>query len=111
MRKRTNDRATSVDHGSRVGSKKKASQAGAVTPERNTKVRVNMYLDLEIVEFFKELARKPGAAAYQTQINSVLRQVVEDAKSAEVPDVATNLRQAKTLIDAALGKIKSSRRG
>jgi len=102
------------DRGSKARgrSKRKATEADAATGEqRKTKVRVNMYLDLEIVEFFKELARKPGAAAYQTQINSVLRQVVEDAKSAEVPDVATNLRQAKTLIDAALGKIKSSRRG
>ena len=102
------------DRGSKAHgpSKRQTAEVDTGTGEqRKTKVRVNMYLDLDIVEFFKELARKPGAAAYQTQINSVLRQVVEDAKSAEVPDVATNLRQAKTLIDAALGKIKSSRRG
>jgi len=103
------------DRGSKAHGRSKRQTAEvddiATGEQRKTKVRVNMYLDLDIVEFFKELARKPGAAAYQTQINSVLRQVVEDAKSAEVPDVATNLRQAKTLIDAALGKIKSSRRG
>jgi uncharacterized protein (DUF4415 family) len=40
------------------------------------KVRVNIYLDLDIVNYFKELAKSPTAAGYQTQINSALRSLV-----------------------------------
>ena len=58
-----------------------------VTPDRvakpedmfpsNTKVRVTMYLDLDVLNYFKERAAAPHAAAYQTQINSELRQIME----------------------------------
>lgn len=47
-------------------------------PKRvETKVRVTMYLDADIVEYFKRRATQPDAAPYQTQINSALRQVIE----------------------------------
>lgn len=70
---------------------------------RNTKVRVSIYLDLDVLDFFKGLAEKPGALPYQTQINAVLREIVEKAQGGE--DAVANLRQAKGLIDAALRKI------
>lgn len=41
------------------------------------KIRVNMYLDRDIVAFFKERAAKANAAPYQTQINAALRSFVE----------------------------------
>jgi hypothetical protein len=37
-----------------------------------------MYLDADIVEHFKARAARPDAAAYQTQINSALRSVLEN---------------------------------
>ena len=43
----------------------------------NTKVRVTMYLDLDVLNYFKERAAAPHAAAYQTQINSELRRIME----------------------------------
>ncbi len=67
---------------------------------RNTKVRVSIHLDLDILDFFKRLAEKPGALPYQTQINAVLRQTVESPE--DNSDAAAQLRQAKRLIDAAL---------
>ena len=79
-----------------------------VSPEamepRNTKVRVSIYLDLDVLDFFKTLAGKPGAMPYQTQINAVLREIVQ-ASAAKDKDAATELRQAKGLIDSALRKI------
>ena len=68
----------------------------------NTKVRVSIYLDLDVLKCFKELAKKPGAQPYQTQINAVLREFVEKTEGA---DAASHLRQAKGLIDAALRRI------
>jgi uncharacterized protein (DUF4415 family) len=70
---------------------------------RNIKVRVTMYLDSDILNFFKGLSK--DGARYQTQINAALREVVERAGSAEPEDVAGNLRQARWLIDKSLRKI------
>src|SRR5260221_3883885 len=47
------------------------------TDARNIKVRVNIFLDADIVEHFKEMAGHRGADKYQTQINKVLREFVE----------------------------------
>lgn len=43
------------------------------TELRNCKVRVTMYLDGDVVEYFKRRAAAPDAAGYQTQINQALR--------------------------------------
>lgn len=61
-----------------------AIERGEMEPARETvydrrskKVRVNIYLDGDIVEHFKKQATAPGADAYQTQINRALRAAVE----------------------------------
>jgi hypothetical protein len=41
------------------------------------KVRVTLYMDKDVVEYFKGRATLPAAAAYQTQINAELRAVME----------------------------------
>lgn len=43
----------------------------------HTKVKVSMYLDLDVLNYFKERAAPPHAAPYQTQINNELRAVME----------------------------------
>ena len=50
---------------------------------RNCKVRVTMYLDADVVEYFKRRAARPNAAPYQTQINSALRRFLAGAGAAE----------------------------
>jgi uncharacterized protein (DUF4415 family) len=67
--------------------------------DRNTKVRISIYLDLDVLNFFK--ARAEGGAPYQTQINAELRRIMEQ-EQAGAEDPARNLRQAKGLIEAAL---------
>ena len=37
------------------------------------KERITIMLDADVLEYFRSLAREPGAAPYQTQINSALR--------------------------------------
>ena len=46
------------------------------SPEQ-AKVRVTIALDRDVVEHFKEAAAQRGALPYQTQINQVLRQAIE----------------------------------
>jgi uncharacterized protein (DUF4415 family) len=52
------------------------AQAGE-TEARNTKVRISILIDLDVLNFFKERAAQPGALAYQTQMNQVLRAQME----------------------------------
>ena len=45
------------------------------------KVRVTIYLDADVLDYFKGRAAQPNAAGYQTQINSELRAVMEHGGS------------------------------
>ena len=60
------------------------------TAERPAKVRITIALDQDIVEHFKERAKKPGALPYQTQINQLLRRVIELDEAAAVKDELLN---------------------
>ena len=72
----------------------------------NCKVKISMYLDADILEYFKKRAESPDAAPYQTQINHELRRVMENdsrgAKSIE-NDILNNeefLRALKKKLEA-----------
>src|SRR5262245_27684760 len=72
-----------------------AIERGEIEPARETiydrrskKVRVNIYLDKDIVEHFKKQAAAPSADAYQTQIHRVLRAAVEGLTT-DQPDIDT----------------------
>ena len=59
----------------RIG-RRHLTKPGEVTL-RDCKVRVTMYLDADVLEYFKGRAGHAHAAPYQTQINSELRAVME----------------------------------
>ena len=56
--------------------------------KKSNKVKVSIYLDSEVLGYFKERAGRPDAAPYQTQINNELRKVMENGS----PDT-TNVEQ------------------
>ena len=62
------------------------------TDARNTKVRISILVDLDVLNFFKERASKAGALAYQTQINQVLRAEMEGKESVDVNRLAQDDR-------------------
>jgi uncharacterized protein (DUF4415 family) len=45
--------------------------------DRHTKVRITMFVDNDVLKFFKARAARPGAGPYQTQINWALREYME----------------------------------
>ena len=47
------------------------------------KTRITIYLDDDVLEYFKQRARQPNAAPYQTQINHELRAVMENRQAVE----------------------------
>ena len=43
-----------------------------------SKVKISLYIDGDILEYFRQRAKPPHAAPYQTQINNELRRVMEN---------------------------------
>lgn len=81
---------------------------GVTNDPRNTKVRVTIYLDADILDYFKERATQPNAAAYQTQINQELRTIMErDTTARDVASMGdyTQLLQNKKFIAALAEKV------
>jgi uncharacterized protein (DUF4415 family) len=50
----------------------------------NCKVKISLYLDADILEYFRARAEPPNAAPYQTQINHELRKIMEAEATAKV---------------------------
>ena len=72
------------------------------TKAQNTKVRISILIDLDVLNFFKEKASKAGAPAYQTQINQVLRAQMEGTE----PVDAKTLAQDDRFIRAVARRVK-----
>ena len=72
------------------------------TAARNTKVRISILIDLDVLNFFKEKASKTGALAYQTQINQILRAHMEGKE----PVDANILAQDDRFIRAVAKRVK-----
>ena len=77
------------------------AKAGETEP-RNTKVRISILVDLDVLNFFKERASKAGALAYQTQMNQVLRAEMEGKESV----AANTLAQDDRFIRAVAKRVK-----
>lgn len=69
----TSDRAQAA--GLRRISRRHIAQPGELKLA-DAKVKITMYLDADVLEYFKERAAQPNAAPYQTQINNELRAVM-----------------------------------
>ena len=48
--------------------------------DRHTKVRITIFIDNDLLKFFKARAAKRGKPAYQTQINQALREYMEGSR-------------------------------
>jgi uncharacterized protein (DUF4415 family) len=84
MRKTEKDVEASArarEHGLRRIERRHVTKPGEVTL-KDAKVRVTMYLDVDVLEYFKKRASEPNAAPYQTQINNELRSVMEGGRGA-----------------------------
>jgi uncharacterized protein (DUF4415 family) len=55
---------------------------------KTAKVKISMYLDQDILSFFRARAAEPHVAPYQTQINQALREFMERSTSVAEPSVA-----------------------
>lgn len=70
-----------------------------------SKVKVSIYLDSDVVQYFRGRADRPDAAPYQTQINSELRKVME-AKP-EIQSVEKSLLNDKKFLKELKKKLET----
>ncbi len=68
-----------------------------ITPASEQKIKITMYLDADVLSFFKKRAEDSHAAPYQTQINAELRKIMENVKSDEVTQIAQNITDDETI--------------
>ncbi|GAC1396710.1 MAG: hypothetical protein NVSMB56_11650 [Pyrinomonadaceae bacterium] len=81
-----------------------------------TKMRITLYLDADVLEYFKKRAAHPNAAPYQTQINAELRRVMSENKNESVDEKMKLLADERFInalaerVRMQLGKEKKTRR-
>lgn len=88
-------------------------------PRGVKKVRVNIYLDDDVVAYFKARAAQPHAAPYQTQINQTLREAMQSdsapqAQASGAAELRATLLKDKEFIEALaerIGKVQQPRKG
>ena len=90
-----------VYHGRRGGFLERRPEA--LTKKIETKVGIYIKLDRGILQFFKERAKRPNAAPYQTQINNALGAFIEGKR--EQPDFS-DLLSNETFIAAVAERVR-----
>ena len=75
----------------------------ALTEKIKTKIGIYIKLDRDILQFFKERAKKTNAAAYQTQINNALRVFMEGRQARQN---LSELLDNETFIDAVAERVR-----
>ncbi len=74
---------------------------------KNTnKVKVSIYLDEVVVEYFRKQAESPESAPYQTQINNELRRVMEN-DSREVQSIENDILNNEEFLRALKEKLET----
>jgi uncharacterized protein (DUF4415 family) len=81
------------------------AKKGATNLE-NCKVKISLYLDGDILEYFKKRAAPPDAAPYQTQINNELRRIMEN-DSREIASIENDILNNEEFLRALKEKLES----
>lgn len=79
-------------------------EKGATNPE-NCKVKISMYLDNDILEYFRHRAEDPNAAPYQTQINYELRRIMEN-EAHEILNIENDILNNEEFLRALKEKLE-----
>lgn len=75
---------------------------------KDCKSRVNIMLDADIVEFFKQQAATKGSLPYQTQINQALRQFMDNANEPKNEVITMKMLDNPDFISILAEKLKAA---
>jgi len=70
------------------------------------KIKISIYLDADVLDFFKEQSAKPNSAAYQTQINKELRAVMERKRPTEDEVVTVTMLENPEFLSTLAERLK-----
>lgn len=76
---------------------------------KTSKARINIYIDLDVLEHFRKRSEKPNAAPYQTQINAELRSIMERDlanQKTEMDETAKRLLQDDNFLELLSKRLK-----
>jgi uncharacterized protein (DUF4415 family) len=76
-----------------------------ITPLNEQKIKITIYLDADIIDFFKQRAKEPNASPYQTQINNELRAIIEQT---EDKPITISMLENPVFISALAEKLKAA---
>ncbi len=78
---------------------------------RETKIKMTMFVDGDILQHFKKRAEAPNAAPYQTQINQELRRAMErdlEDETTHLDEVAEKLLSNPNFLQAISERLKAA---
>ena len=76
---------------------------------KENKARINIYIDLDVLDHFRKRAAAPNAAPYQTQINAELRKIMEHdlgQENVEIDATAKKLLEDDEFLTALSERLK-----
>ncbi len=76
---------------------------------KESKARINIYIDLDVIDHFRQRAEKPNAAPYQTQINAELRSIMQrdlDLEKTEMDATGKKLLADDIFLEALSKKLR-----
>jgi uncharacterized protein (DUF4415 family) len=76
------------------------------TKLENCKVKISLYVDGDVLEYFKKRAEQPNAAPYQTQINNELRRVMQN-DSRETASIENDILNNEEFLRALKEKLET----
>ncbi|HLM03476.1 MAG TPA: BrnA antitoxin family protein [Pyrinomonadaceae bacterium] len=76
------------------------------TKLENCKVKISLYVDGDVLEYFKKRAEQPNAAPYQTQINNELRRAMEN-DSRETASIENDILNNEEFLRALKEKLET----
>ncbi len=77
-----------------------------VIKPKDAKVKISLYLDGDILEYFRQRAAPTNAAPYQTQINNELRRVMEN-NSTEAASLENDILNNEEFLRALKEKLET----
>ena len=90
----------------RPGTYKARRSPWAAKSKNSKRIKVSIYLEDEILQYFRLRAEQPNAAPYQTQINNELRRVMEnDAR--EVQSIENDILNDEEFLRALKAKLET----
>lgn len=96
----------SDDEGMKPGTYKARRSPWAAKLKAAKKVKVSIYLDGEIIDYFRSRSEQPNAAPYQTQINNELRKIMENG-STETATIERDILNDKKFLKALKKKLET----